>query len=485
MRLRQLLFTLVVVGLFSASLQLHAQDVTQDEQRPLLIQGRDQVWAWNISEESFQPLVLPNAQFRLVPSPHENRIAAVVWDQITYDAIERTGGFGGGRLPGNIHVFDLETGTDQVIASQPADARFYEDGTPANNNAIIRSDPVWSPDGTMLIWTEQLIPDENRGASLVLYDVSTGQTSVLARSLPPGEFTGDPPEVLVTDDTIITRTYQPANEEFPRVAYPFGIEGTVYTPFALPPLADTTPIFMFTLEYDGRVQLATYYGNNEYGVFDPQTGEGVHFIGTLELLPEVSDTPAASFRFNEDGTATVQARGGEFEIDASAPESLMAWQWIAPPPDGNLLAILDDHAHVVTLWQNGVLLSQSQVALPAEDRARGIFWGGARWRFQAEGDVEPLALIPVNACETDSAPELEIGGEGRVFGSPNNLREAPARDGRLLGQIPAGATFTVIAGPECNDGITWWQVEYGGIQAWTAASSGSIFFVEPVAPGGE
>ncbi len=71
---------------------------------------------------------------------------------------------------------------------------------------------------------------------------------------------------------------------------------------------------------------------------------------------------------------------------------------------------------------------------------------------------------------------------GRVTpGLPNNLRSQPSINGPLIGQIPGGAVFTVLAGPLCDPaGIAWWQVNYNGLVGWTGEGQGTAYGVEPV-----
>jgi uncharacterized protein YraI len=64
-------------------------------------------------------------------------------------------------------------------------------------------------------------------------------------------------------------------------------------------------------------------------------------------------------------------------------------------------------------------------------------------------------------------------------GLPNNLRSQPTQTAERLLRIPAGATFSVLAGPQCGDGYTWWQVEYNGTTGWTAEGGGDEYWVEP------
>jgi hypothetical protein len=65
-------------------------------------------------------------------------------------------------------------------------------------------------------------------------------------------------------------------------------------------------------------------------------------------------------------------------------------------------------------------------------------------------------------------------------GSPNRIREYPGADAPIVGEIPSGASFSVVSGPSCDGTtITWWYVEYEDITGWTAEGQDDTYFVEP------
>ena len=90
--------------------------------------------------------------------------------------------------------------------------------------------------------------------------------------------------------------------------------------------------------------------------------------------------------------------------------------------------------------------------------------------------LEPLYCAVVQ-------PRLTPGLQGRVTpGLPNVLRTLPQRGAgsAIIGEIPGGAIFSVIAGPQCNDGMSWWQVNYNGLLGWTPENSSyGEYWLEP------
>jgi uncharacterized protein YraI len=130
----------------------------------------------------------------------------------------------------------------------------------------------------------------------------------------------------------------------------------------------------------------------------------------------------------------------------------------------------------------------------------GLWWWNVNYNgrtgWTAEGDgyatywLEPLNSPPPPpppACVL--TPRLTIGGFGRVLphpALPNVVRSAPGTtstgsNSRVIGQIPPGGVFSVLAGPNCGtDGRWWWQVNYNGLVGWTAEGEGhSNYWLEP------
>lgn len=76
------------------------------------------------------------------------------------------------------------------------------------------------------------------------------------------------------------------------------------------------------------------------------------------------------------------------------------------------------------------------------------------------------------------------GSQGRVTlfpNLPNRLRSQASFQSSVIGYIPAGATFSVLNGPNCVYGTNFWRVTYNGLTGWTAEGNGSnSYWLEPV-----
>jgi hypothetical protein len=75
------------------------------------------------------------------------------------------------------------------------------------------------------------------------------------------------------------------------------------------------------------------------------------------------------------------------------------------------------------------------------------------------------------------------GHQGRVSNAtpdPNRVRAEPNAQSDLLGEIPAGATFDVLEGPNCGDDGAWFKVRYENIEGWMKEGTPSEYWVMPI-----
>ncbi len=103
------------------------------------------------------------------------------------------------------------------------------------------------------------------------------------------------------------------------------------------------------------------------------------------------------------------------------------------------------------------------------------------------GWIQLQAQETIGPC-VGFTPQLQVGGQGAVLpGLTNSVRAQPAIDGTEVGQIDASTTFSVLDGPTCVDGFTWWYVQAGSLEGWTPAGNiASRFLIaigNPVQPG--
>jgi LysM repeat protein len=117
--------------------------------------------------------------------------------------------------------------------------------------------------------------------------------------------------------------------------------------------------------------------------------------------------------------------------------------------------------------------------------AEGYNWwqvnynGTVGWTAEGQGSTfwtEPLK------CDQSQVSQLLPNTTARVTpGLPNRMRISPDSSAAVIGEIPGGATFLIISGPQCGpEGWLWWQVNYNGTVGWTAEGDATSFWLEPV-----
>ncbi|RMF81161.1 MAG: hypothetical protein D6737_05840 [Chloroflexi bacterium] len=124
---------------------------------------------------------------------------------------------------------------------------------------------------------------------------------------------------------------------------------------------------------------------------------------------------------------------------------------------------------------------------------RQLWWqvdvgGLVGWTTQGGENAQrlfPVGQAPpplVVTCPGFMQSRLVVNRQAQVIPntSPNNVRSEPTTNSASIGQIPPGQPFTVLAGPQCGEGLAWWQVNFNGLVGWTAEGSGNVYWLEPL-----
>jgi len=130
----------------------------------------------------------------------------------------------------------------------------------------------------------------------------------------------------------------------------------------------------------------------------------------------------------------------------------------------------------------------SPLTLPTSTRATGYyrvffdtnFDGVDEWTVVVYSDYSYFGFCNAPRYECGTLPPLlVIGGRGHVApdGIPNNLRAQPGESGQLIGEIPPSGEFTIMDGPRCASGTSFWLVNYNGSQGWTAEGQGQDYWL--------
>jgi hypothetical protein len=111
--------------------------------------------------------------------------------------------------------------------------------------------------------------------------------------------------------------------------------------------------------------------------------------------------------------------------------------------------------------------------------------GRVGWAVDAADNIVTLVPLPpgtIMNCPDTLPSRLIVGGRGRVLADderPINVRAMPGVNSTRIGQLQVMESFDVLAGPECHDGLAWYQIRGGGIIGW-AAEGDEFYFVEPI-----
>lgn len=90
------------------------------------------------------------------------------------------------------------------------------------------------------------------------------------------------------------------------------------------------------------------------------------------------------------------------------------------------------------------------------------------------------------ACQNAPIPRLIGFTQGRVLDDdplPINMRDGAGTGFNRILEVPAGAIFATIQGPQCSDGFFWYQIDYNGTIGWIAEGDSLAYYTEP-APSG-
>lgn len=88
-------------------------------------------------------------------------------------------------------------------------------------------------------------------------------------------------------------------------------------------------------------------------------------------------------------------------------------------------------------------------------------------------------------CANSPIPsQMSVGAPGLVEdgGVANRIRsEASVANGEVIGFMQPGDSFQVIGGPTCDPDtqVRFWEVDYNGIQGWTAEGEGEEYYIVP------
>lgn len=406
---------------------------------------------------------------RPVISPDNTRIAYSSTATVAVEAIERVGGIGGGDLPSNIWVLEIDSGDAFRAADQPPDASLFTEGQP--DKFTLRSEPAWSPDSTKLAWTEQLTDGSNR---LAIYTFSTGATAFT--NIPEAPY-GVPVAIPIKwgDSGIVAEVISTETQGLQNDYYVFNNDGSLRLVLQAPSIPDSVFYGDFELvDFGASEFLGLWRSDGIWTLLDPNGIQPVQsYQGPIEVYNPLAPNSVVG---------RVALGGGSYSSVIVTPtqsfplgENSANYNSFSIAPGGNAIAYIDVPTNTPYYWQNGTLYEIPK----AGSSISSLVWGYTELRVPGSGTVVSNITEPT-VCDGFMVSRLSAGYPAIVVpGEANNVRANPGLDEPLVGSIPGGAQFNVLGGPTCADGSAWWRVAYEGITGWTAEGGGTEYWLRP------
>ncbi|MEZ4668767.1 MAG: hypothetical protein R3E39_12720 [Anaerolineae bacterium] len=468
---------------------------------PVILDIDGDYFAYDVASGQLNAITNSDGNNRLpVLSPDGRTLAFATVAPVAIEAMQRVGGIAGGELPTDIHLLDVASRQETVIAVQPEDAALMSEGV--ENKYIVRGTPAWSPDSSQLAWAEY--DEKGEEQALVIYDITSG-TSESSTTVPFPIFSvPNPVRLMWGRSGLIVENILPyvnpdnfnVNENIGATSYSlYPLKGQDFQIFQ-PPFTDAEFPFGAALALrtsDGQEFLVVAYNKGAWKLYNLSTGEeqpvpGNEIQMVSSLSPDISQRlwVGASMPINIYNVTSSEREpvGGPLDETYNDLE-----QFFAMSPDGSAFVYMDYYADdpapvtFAAIWRNAGL---TLIHLPqGKHSILSVLWGPHQWQIdEAVGiDSEGVPTPPAFDCPgSQLPPRLTVGGRGQVTagGGSNRMRAAPSTDGVQVGTIPELGVFDVHDGPFCASGIIWWQVIYNGDIGWTAEGVNADYFVEPV-----
>jgi hypothetical protein len=238
--------------------------------------------------------------------------------------------------------------------------------------------------------------------------------------------------------------------------------------------------------------IAVLYNDQQWALLDPITGVSQPMDGAPQYYAALSPDISLSLVpvVNEQGLYDWQAydASGAFVNQFSSASTPRSGR-ITLSPSGQTVAF-SGYFPETGVFENVVRVLRGDLGANLPDVSDDPFvskivWGPMAWRVGPSPNpadlvsATPLALV--EQCPGFVTSRLLPGGEALVLGSSaNNVRSAPSITAPRVGSIPGGTIFTVLQGPVCADNYAWWQVNYNGLNGWTAEGQGADYWLEPM-----
>ena len=315
----------------------------------------------------------------------------------------------------------------------------------------LRSQPVFSADNTLLIWSET--PPNEDGYQLGQFSLLDETTTYLNLPEIPEQANPDSPlEVWLSTAGVHIYSYE-LREDLPvEVVYTYNVEGNYLGAVDVLTVQDPS---WFTVEHwqNGNQPELIVLTSQGWYLLDLVSGEqspleAPQLIRRPVNLENAANTLSYTFTDGVFLQKSLEDYDGVL-LSLTLPEAS-----IAQSPEGETIAYADTD---LRLWERG-----AEIIIP------NTVFGDAGNPYVAWGAFEYAVNTTVETCNGIISRPFVVGDVVQLTStSANNLRETPSRTGNLLGQFKPNETATILAGPICADGFAWYQVDAPAALGWT------------------
>lgn len=448
------------------------------EETPIVVLIENDIWTYTVSTKTWTRLTTWRYNREPVIAPLGDQVAYNSWATEYVELINQGAALGGLVPPSNIWVLDIDSGDGERIAAQPANVSIE------NGIYITRSTPSYSPDGAKIAWTELEYPGERY--YIAVYNRGTRQTQRISLNFNGVFGIPAPPDVRFGPDNTLALQWTGPDIATSDVADFIGfynakgdLLGTAIMVLNMNAprdvrdfvwLKDGTQDKVGVLMVDGGWRLANPING----------GSWAELISRPALIPTVdnSDTRLSFVPTNTPQTAVWTIHF--FNINTlNFPYQDRELNGISFSPDGDQIAFINAQRGL-SIWQNGIT---TMVPHPENKTLSALVWTHPAWIVDVNGTVATTDLMS-NELVCASAPasrmmNATVGQVSFTDGRPLNVRATP--NGNQLLQLPEGAIFTLVSGPQCEANLVWWQIRtMDGTVGWVAEGDTQFYFIEPV-----
>lgn len=366
----------LILALLSGTIVL-----AQEDDAPLVLWVRGDLWRVSAAapDAPGQPLTQSGYVSGPALSPDGARVAyktAAAVGIAALDRVQSEGLIAAFDLPADIALVEIATGQTTVIAGQPDDASLLVAGVP--DRAIVRSAPVWSPDGTRLAWTE--FPFALEQPTLMIYDLVSGTAQNIA-AVPAPAILGSAPDVLWGDGGLAIRLIgqNPTEESFLIYDETGSLRSSPRVALGNREFTD----WIAWVDDHGTSALGLKLSSGRWLLIDPVSGQARDAAAPVELVSRLAPDTSLALRFG------VTADAGFFweAIDPLDPEAASIAFAGSPgrvtlSPTGRVVAAAGYPTYsAVSLWREGEITPLTMTGSGADLLEVGaVLWGSTVWR---------------------------------------------------------------------------------------------------------